>query len=324
MAMRGLAFDLPADLVEKFLRVRFVVMDVDGTIRSADDSTAEAVSQMLGRLDKASIGWSFATGRTIAGLHGAATSILGHPRQRAMLPSICYNGGVLFVPGLPSILNIRHMDRSDVLTALSTARDQGLRALIYTCRNELGAPAEVVYGTVRPSDGLVEVNGMPIVEIDDWCRLELDNVVSVLLVADVVPDLDSLARVRRALGPSVAVTSSGGPFFEISSQKTSKGQALARLVSETRVLSKRHSSWHRFLGLTESNIMAIGDNFNDIEMLQVAGLGVAVGNAPVAVKAEADFVSSLPAGNGTVETLRLLLNVKKYCGHMASLSPDEA
>uniref|UniRef100_UPI0013CFE9A1 HAD hydrolase family protein n=1 Tax=Acinetobacter pittii TaxID=48296 RepID=UPI0013CFE9A1 len=58
-------------------------------------------------------------------------------------------------------------------------------------------------------------------------------------------------------------------------------------------------------------------------MLRVAGVGVAVGNAPVSVKAEADFVSTLPAGNGTVETLRLLLNVKKYYGHMASPSPDE-
>ncbi|WP_163593843.1 HAD hydrolase family protein, partial [Klebsiella variicola] len=70
MTMGSLAFDLPADVVEKFLRVRFVVMDVDGTIRSSDDSTAEAVSQILGRLEKVGIGWSFATGRTIAGLHG--------------------------------------------------------------------------------------------------------------------------------------------------------------------------------------------------------------------------------------------------------------
>jgi hydroxymethylpyrimidine pyrophosphatase-like HAD family hydrolase len=37
--------------------------------------------------------------------------------------------------------------------------------------------------------------------------------------------------------------------------------------------------------------MAIGDNFNDVEMLEYAGLGVAMGNAPDGVKAIAKWVA---------------------------------
>ncbi|MCG0274866.1 MAG: Cof-type HAD-IIB family hydrolase [Thermosediminibacteraceae bacterium] len=48
------------------------------------------------------------------------------------------------------------------------------------------------------------------------------------------------------------------------------------------------------LGIKREEIIAVGDNLNDIEMLQYAGLGVAMGNAPEMVKERADFVT---AGN---------------------------
>jgi hydroxymethylpyrimidine pyrophosphatase-like HAD family hydrolase len=58
--------------------------------------------------------------------------------------------------------------------------------------------------------------------------------------------------------------------------------------------------------------MAIGDNFNDVEMLAVAGLAVAVANAPDEVKQVADIVCTLPAGQGAVEAMKMLLDVRRY------------
>jgi hydroxymethylpyrimidine pyrophosphatase-like HAD family hydrolase len=300
-------------VVEKLARVRFVVMDVDGTIRSADDQTAEAVAQTLGRLDKAGIGWSFATGRTIAGLHTAAPSILGRPRGRAMLPAICYNGGVLFVPGVPSILSIRHMDRSDVLRALELGTSMGMSALVYSCRNQLGEPLETVCTSATPTEQtFLDINGMPTTHVSAWEQTDLSSTVAVLLMTDACPSDAKVALLQKMIGTSVRVTGSGGPFYEISSAETSKGEALLRLVKETRTLSKRHRSWTRFLGMTQHDVMAIGDNLNDVEMLAAAGVGVAVANASEAVKQSADLVCSLPAGQGTVEALRLLLDVRRY------------
>lgn len=48
------------------------------------------------------------------------------------------------------------------------------------------------------------------------------------------------------------------------------------------------------LGIKRQEIMAIGDNINDLPMLEYAGLGVAMGNAPEVVKERADIVT---AGN---------------------------
>jgi hydroxymethylpyrimidine pyrophosphatase-like HAD family hydrolase len=54
----------------------------------------------------------------------------------------------------------------------------------------------------------------------------------------------------------------------------------------------------KYLGLTREDIVAIGDSANDIEMLEYAGLGIAVEDGHPKVLAVADRVTPGPAGNG--------------------------
>lgn len=56
-----------------------------------------------------------------------------------------------------------------------------------------------------------------------------------------------------------------------------KGNALSYLAKE--------------YGIKRNQVMAIGDNYNDLEMLQFAGLGVAMGNAEEFVKKKADYIT---------------------------------
>ena len=66
-------------------------------------------------------------------------------------------------------------------------------------------------------------------------------------------------------------------FVEIVHKKANKGNALENLAIKFNV--KREE------------IIAIGDNFNDMDMIEYAGLGVAMGNAPDYLKEVADFVT---------------------------------
>jgi Cof subfamily protein (haloacid dehalogenase superfamily) len=61
------------------------------------------------------------------------------------------------------------------------------------------------------------------------------------------------------------------------------------------------------LGLELSQVAAIGDGLNDIEMLREAGLGIAMGNAPEAVKSEADWVTGTNNEGGVAQAVRKLL-----------------
>ena len=61
------------------------------------------------------------------------------------------------------------------------------------------------------------------------------------------------------------------------------------------------------LGLRLSQVAAIGDGLNDLEMLREAGLGIAMGNAPAGVKSEADWVTGTNNEGGVAQAVRKLL-----------------
>ncbi|MBI5681477.1 MAG: phosphoglycolate phosphatase [Methanobacterium sp.] len=57
------------------------------------------------------------------------------------------------------------------------------------------------------------------------------------------------------------------------------------------------------IGLSTNEIMAIGDSENDLEFLEVAGLKVAVANADIELKKNADYISKTPYGDGAAEAI---------------------
>ncbi len=78
-------------------------------------------------------------------------------------------------------------------------------------------------------------------------------------------------------------------MLEILPNGASKGAALKTLIKD--------------LGVSSESVMAIGDAENDIEMIQLAGIGVAVGNAGQAVKDAADVVVASNDADGVAEAV---------------------
>jgi Cof subfamily protein (haloacid dehalogenase superfamily) len=88
-----------------------------------------------------------------------------------------------------------------------------------------------------------------------------------------------LGSLRKQYTPAeLYLTKSVATFFEATNPAAHKGTAVRYLAEE-------------MLGLSAQNVMTIGDNFNDVEMLEYAGLGVAMGNAPAQVQAIANWVA---------------------------------
>lgn len=90
----------------------------------------------------------------------------------------------------------------------------------------------------------------------------------------------ALEKLEAALGNEVAFVIWEGPwsFVEVLPFGTSKADALKWLVAQ--------------LGIDRSEVLAVGDERNDIEMIEWAGVGVAMGNGHPEVKAVADWVSA--------------------------------
>ena len=80
------------------------------------------------------------------------------------------------------------------------------------------------------------------------------------------------------------------PFFlEVINSNTSKGIALEALAKN--------------IGISSHEVIAIGDSYNDISMIEYAGLGVAVDNAYDEIKSRADYISKSNIDNGVAEVI---------------------
>ncbi len=79
-------------------------------------------------------------------------------------------------------------------------------------------------------------------------------------------------------------------FLEIIVKECNKGTSVAKL--------------QEILKLEQSEVMAIGDNYNDLTMIEYAGTGVAMGNAYLDIQTKADFVTLDNDENGVAHALK--------------------
>ncbi|WP_020428899.1 Cof-type HAD-IIB family hydrolase [Paenibacillus riograndensis] len=105
--------------------------------------------------------------------------------------------------------------------------------------------------------------------------------------------LDEAQREWSTWTQQYNIVRSGEFFVDFMHPEASKGNALMNLASQ--------------LGIAQEEVLAIGNYYNDISMLTYAGLGIAMDNSPLEVKAAADAVTGSNNDHGVRDAL------VKYC-----------
>lgn len=104
--------------------------------------------------------------------------------------------------------------------------------------------------------------------------------------------LDETAGRLRERFPQCMFCKSAPHLLEITDRRASKAQAVHILCEK--------------LGITPEKTVSFGDNYNDIDMLQATGFGVAMGNAPDEVKAAASCITGDSDHEGLLQALNRL------------------
>ncbi|MCE7984471.1 MAG: HAD family hydrolase [Caldilinea sp. CFX5] len=104
---------------------------------------------------------------------------------------------------------------------------------------------------------------------------------------------DVLAPLAARFGETLYITRSHPRLVEGMAQGVNKGQALRQLC--------------RMLHIDPQRVLAVGDNDNDIPLLQAAGYGVAMGNASPGLKAIADWIAPTIEDDGAAIALEKLV-----------------
>lgn len=112
----------------------------------------------------------------------------------------------------------------------------------------------------------------------------------VLIAGDEQVILDLETALLENFGSYLNVFKSQSRYVEVMHKNASKTHAIQLLMN--------------YYGLKQEEIIAIGDNYNDKGMIEFAGVGVAMGNAPDEIKASADYVTDTNNNDGVAKALQ--------------------
>ncbi len=248
--------------------IRMIVSDLDGTIFKWGSPLLKRTIATVSRLTAAGKLFTLASGRMPGSLSPFAR------RLGTNAPLICYGGALIYDPATDSDIYQRTIPIQISSSVLEEARRRNLALNVYR-RNELliesldeSSPA---YGSWTRS------GAMAVGELSGYLTPEPLHL-SIICDESRTYALTEELRVKFA---GRAHVSSGHPnMVEFNRIGASKGSALAWLTAHLRV--------------DRSQVLAIGNDLNDLEMLEWAGLALAVSGSPAEVHSVADEV--VPAG----------------------------
>lgn len=256
---------------------RLVVGDLDGTIRSRTLGITEGVRRGVAEARARGVRVCVATGRMWRSAERWVRALGADP------PVILYNGGRVFDFVADRILFERRLPREAARGALAVLR-QDPAVQIHLFLND-----RVYVERPHPlTDAYVADDGLSY-EIVPAFEALLGEDPHKMLVIGAPERVQALGRAIREARVPVHAVQSEPTYLEILPEGISKGTALRAMMDA--------------LGIPAAEVVAVGDNWNDVEMLEAAGLGVAMGHAPEGVRARADHVCGTSEEEGFREVL---------------------
>lgn len=264
--------------------IQLLVLDIDGTIAGESNEIREPVKKAIQAAQAKGIKVAIATGRMYR------SALRFHQDVGSDLPLLAYQGALIKDPGTEKILRHQPVSQQMALQLLDYFEQPELRSRlsIHFYINDQLYVREITPETKLYAERS-NIEAIPVGDLRNTLTTEPTKVLALSDDIDLIGQL--LGTLRQQYTPAeLYLTTSVASFFEATNPFVNKGAAVRYLAEE-------------ILGLQPSNVMTIGDNFNDVEMLEYAGIGVAMGNAPEPVQAIARWVAPTVEEDGVAAAI---------------------
>ncbi|HEY7937935.1 MAG TPA: Cof-type HAD-IIB family hydrolase [Candidatus Limnocylindrales bacterium] len=266
--------------------IRLIAMDLDGTLVGSDLVLRPRTVATFRAVIADGVQISIATGRMAKSARPFA-EILG---QTA--PIIAYQGALIramWAAGEPmgKLLFHRPLSAAAAREALAWSTEHGLAAHV----NHL--ERFVLPASDPRADDYSAFLGARAEIVPDLMGWIQKPVTKILAVADAPLPTVLLPEARAHFAGRAEVTVSHPEFLEFLAPRVSKGEAVRWLA--------------RRLGIPLEQTMAIGDQFNDLEMIEGVGHGVAMPSAPPEVQARARYLAPPVGEDGAAQVVEALV-----------------
>ena len=268
--------------------IRLLALDLDGTTLNSKGQIPDANRAAIRAAEELGVLVTIATGRRFRDAQPVGLDL------GLNAPLITHNGGLLkYADSLETVaysllsnetsLEIVKVGKSFGGDALVSTGPHGLGLLLYDRVSDDNAPLQKY---IRWSESLhgddAETSILHVPELGDI--LHEHDVVHISFSGGCAAMHDLQNSLRDELADTVTILATVYPhldftLLDILPPDASKGHGVAKLAEIN--------------GLTPENVMAIGDNFNDLEMLEYAGTAVVMGNADAKLRGLPNFYTTL-------------------------------
>jgi hypothetical protein len=263
---------------------KLIVTDMDGTLLNSDKKISEETLLALRALMNAGCKFTLATGRIYraAKRYGDQIGI--------KTPLICCNGAVIVDPATDELLYGAPIPKAIGQKVIEIARRYDVyfhlydKEVIYSERMEniiayfrkvsKDQPPQYRIHTEVVADALAIFDQTAIYKIG----LHYDNTDRAMAMRKEIEEIDGVSGFKSL-----------ETIYDVLLSGVNKGSALAHLCE--------------LLSIERGQVMAFGDNENDLEMLEFAGMGVAMANAEAFVQDVADHVTASNDEEGVLKAL---------------------
>ena len=265
-----------------------IALDLDGTLTNSEKIITLRTFDALMKAQREGVRLVLASGRPTFGIAALANQLQLADYGGYVLS---YNGG-------------RIIDWCEKTVIFSQVVDQKLVPILYDFAEKAQLPIvtylpEAILASKNEGEYLAEearINGMPVVVAQNFVEeaMQIAGGSTKFLIPgepELLIQLES--EMKATLSEQMEVFRSAPFFLELPPKGIDKAQSLQRLLTH--------------LGLERDSLMAFGDGFNDLSMIQFAGQGVAMANAVEEVKSIADFVTTSNEEDGIAHALEQLL-----------------
>ena len=254
----------------KQIPYRAIALDLDGTLTNHEKVVTPKTREALLKAASQGAVIILASGRPTYGIEPVAECLELQKRGGYILS---YNGG-----------NIVNAQTGEKLFT-QFLPDEVIPVLYKYARNEII--------TEMPDDQYVKeesrINKMNIRKVEHLLEALEPHPTKLLMTGDPSDMLKAEQELLDVVGDKMDVFRSAPFFLELVPKGIDKAQSLRRLLSK--------------INLTPADMIAFGDGYNDLSMLKLAGMGVAMANAAPEVRADADYITLSNEEDGVAAAL---------------------
>lgn len=248
------------------MKYKMLFLDLDDTLLSSDLSISKENLDAIRRASKLGVKVVICTGRGIFSVKHIAEQF---KIEWDNCYIICLNGGAIYKGFPPVLIKERLFDNKSAALIYETAKKYKVDSQIYRDDKLI---LENISDRVQMYIDKLNANYMLVESLASY-----NGDISKILLNG--PN-DVLCKIEKELlrcleGFNIFFTTPN--YLEFTAIGTTKGEALAELANN--------------MEISLSQTIAMGDSYNDISMIQTAGLGVAVRNAGDKIKAKADYIT---------------------------------